>query len=1101
MAAKTWFVPIPQPPFVIEEHSPNGPPVDLRVLEISSRSDVPLGRQLSAMYLIDPDTGKPVESAYQAAKCYGADGGPAELLDNGFASKSRDRERARQGGLRGFEHQGTFWPAETGTQFYDRLWIRAARNAGVEKVEYGGFSDMFHQRGRAYACQARSMAMMQGMIEARKLDRIEDPVGFAELMDEMYATERTDEGRRDEVRVAVTGSQRFRDRDVIFRKLDEVRSRVGAHPMRVMHSGEGALDAEVQAWAQGAGVVCETWSADWDAHPKNAGYVRNEQLVGEGDPHLLIAFPDYDAKTPRHLGEVARETHVTVEHVHVDGTEAWTETESGELVDLERLAEELERTQPVDRVSGPGPLAAARIANGDPKRDGEIRIVVAPGPNKENEDVVNAKLDSLRERAAPAAVRVAIEETIARDDAPAIALRWARRNQIRCDVYLKQQGGDSDEQRLERMITEQQPHLVLTGRATSAAMHERAAAHQVPVETTTATGWTRTSDGKLTDLAGEEARFRGHADPTAPVIKTHPGQSAREARKRLGMKAADAAWAEKGRFAEQSRALNLRDQDTRDAIRNGAAVRIDRRTEWGNPIPLRRGADDAERAAAVEDFRETLVARIDSGQVDIERLASIAGKPVGCHCAPKLCHGDVLTQAADWAADRERERIAEQERRQPAPRDNLVEDSPDYEAVVLDDLPPWDDTKDLEPEEAVEQHAWQPGVSQVEALNRRREQLIFATRGLDAADEMIERFDNAVWEFEIALAETPADDRLERLRAEHPDAARVETAAAHIDKVREAGASEKQIEAMQEAVAETRARIERDAQRQVADRNEERRDVAYLLEKMNAPEGPLAVASELMKQAREARGDERSRRDRGRTQLRPPAPAPETTVDGRREVRVMVCGSRNFDEPNLLRAKLDEVRQRIGSAPMRVVTGDSRGSDRDALQWCRDAGVPCDVYEADWSKGPSAGYARNDRMLQAGSAHVLVAFPRDADTPLTEHLIMKMNEADLPVEIVDESGMTRINSDTPANLDEIGRRADDPEQPTSKRDEASENPEEELARMSPIQYAARISSARELGSFDDLETMQAEGPAAAPSAAADTPKETPADASPSQARG
>ena len=530
-------------------------------------------------------------------------------------------------------------------------------------------------------------------------------------------------------------------------------------------------------------------------------------------------------------------------------------------------------------------------------------------------------------------------------------------------------------------------------------------------------------------------------------------------------------------------------------------MRIDRRTEWGNPIPLRRGADESERAAVVEDYRATLVARIDSGQVDIGRLASIAGKPVGCHCAPKLCHGDVLTQAADWAAERERERLAEQERKQPTPSDTLVEDSPDYEAVVLDDLPPWDDTKDLEPEEAVRQHAWQPGGSQVEALNRRRDQLIFATRGLDAADEMIEKFDNAVWEFEIALSETPADDRLDRLRAEHPDAGRVEMAAAHIEKVREAGATDRQIEAMQEAVAETRAQIERDVQRQAAERSEQRRDVAYLLEKMNAPDGPLAVASELMKQARDARGDARGKRGNARVELKPPAPPPETSVDGRREVRVMVCGSRNFEEPNLLRAKLDEVRQRIGGAPMRVVIGDSRGADRDALQWCRDAGVPCDVYEADWSEGPSAGYARNERMLDEGAAHMLVAFPRDADTPLTEHLIVKMNEADLPVEIVDESGMTRINGEKPANLDEIGRRDDDPEQPTSKRDDPSENPGEELAKMSPIEYAARISSARELGSFEDLETMQAEGPANAPTAAADTPKDTPGAATQSQARG
>ena len=75
----TWFTPLDRPPFATEHHDRAGAPANLRVLEISSRSDEPLGRSLSAMRLRAADTddehGLPVESVYQAAKCYG-DRGP-----------------------------------------------------------------------------------------------------------------------------------------------------------------------------------------------------------------------------------------------------------------------------------------------------------------------------------------------------------------------------------------------------------------------------------------------------------------------------------------------------------------------------------------------------------------------------------------------------------------------------------------------------------------------------------------------------------------------------------------------------------------------------------------------------------------------------------------------------------------------------------------------------------------------------------------------------------------------------------------------------------------------------------------------------------------
>lgn len=75
-------------------------------------------------------------------------------------------------------------------------------------------------------------------------------------------------------------------------------------------------------------------------------------------------------------------------------------------------------------------------------------------------------------------------------------------------------------------------------------------------------------------------------------------------------------------------------------------VRIDRRTKWGNPFVMKHESD---RAQVIEDFRTYLWAEIQAGRITTQELATLHNKRLGCHCAPKACHGDVLTAAAAWA--------------------------------------------------------------------------------------------------------------------------------------------------------------------------------------------------------------------------------------------------------------------------------------------------------------------------------------------------------------------------------------------------------------------------------------------------------------------
>lgn len=76
------------------------------------------------------------------------------------------------------------------------------------------------------------------------------------------------------------------------------------------------------------------------------------------------------------------------------------------------------------------------------------------------------------------------------------------------------------------------------------------------------------------------------------------------------------------------------------------AVRIDRRTPWGNPFPMKT---ESERAEVIEKYRVHLWEKINQGEIPLEDLAQLHGCDLYCWCSPKPCHGDVLAVAAAWA--------------------------------------------------------------------------------------------------------------------------------------------------------------------------------------------------------------------------------------------------------------------------------------------------------------------------------------------------------------------------------------------------------------------------------------------------------------------
>ena len=82
----------------------------------------------------------------------------------------------------------------------------------------------------------------------------------------------------------VTGSRTFANVGQVFEVLDSIR------PDRVIVGDARGVDRMVVAWCNRRGIPCSVFAADWDAHGRSAGHIRNSQMV---DALLQLSFRGY----------------------------------------------------------------------------------------------------------------------------------------------------------------------------------------------------------------------------------------------------------------------------------------------------------------------------------------------------------------------------------------------------------------------------------------------------------------------------------------------------------------------------------------------------------------------------------------------------------------------------------------------------------------------------------------------------------------------------------------------------------------------------------------------------------------------------------------
>ena len=127
-------------------------------------------------------------------------------------------------------------------------------------------------------------------------------------------------------KVLVCGGREYTNKEKVFSVL----TALGGVPMGdvdnpswlprpdlvIMHGGARGADTLADGWAVTNWVPVEEYRADWDKYGKGAGFIRNKQMLEQGKPDLVIAFPG--GRGTNNMIELAREANIAVE-VIVDG--------------------------------------------------------------------------------------------------------------------------------------------------------------------------------------------------------------------------------------------------------------------------------------------------------------------------------------------------------------------------------------------------------------------------------------------------------------------------------------------------------------------------------------------------------------------------------------------------------------------------------------------------------------------------------------------------------------------------------------------------------------------------------------------------------------
>ena len=123
--------------------------------------------------------------------------------------------------------------------------------------------------------------------------------------------------------------------------------------------------------------------------------------------------------------------------------------------------------------------------------------------------------------------------------------------------------------------------------------------------------------------------------------------------------------------------------------------------------------------------------------------------------------------------------------------------------------------------------------------------------------------------------------------------------------------------------------------------------------------------------------------------------------------RVIIAGTRDFSDYQLLRKKCDAILSRKQDSSIVIVSGTARGADRLGERYARERGYKIERFPADWDNdGHAAGPIRNAKM--ADNADALIAF-WDGQSRGTKNMIDTAKAKGLAVRVIKYNNIHRMN--------------------------------------------------------------------------------------------
>lgn len=147
-----------------------------KVIEISTKSDIDLGKRLSAFNLRIRSKKKDfsVECAFQGSKVFELGGPYDDLIDKDSSTAKKDPRLKTSGRIIGFNYFGRIFAPEPLDYFYNWLYVNALnfnKDLGKEILSYDSFTDIEFNPNKSINCQARACAIYVGLYQSGKLEK------------------------------------------------------------------------------------------------------------------------------------------------------------------------------------------------------------------------------------------------------------------------------------------------------------------------------------------------------------------------------------------------------------------------------------------------------------------------------------------------------------------------------------------------------------------------------------------------------------------------------------------------------------------------------------------------------------------------------------------------------------------------------------------------------------------------------------------------------------------------------------------------------------------------------------------------------------------